>query len=366
MALLGAIVLGLVWPEPGATGGLLRLDGVNQVGIAAIFFLHGAMLAPRSLRAQSGRWRVHALIQGITFLVFPAICFLVYWFGASWLPEETRIGIFFLGALSSTISSSIAMTSVARGNVPIAIFNATLSGLLGLFVTPALMGLLMMLPAAAVSLAGAGALDGQAISQATTQTISMADTFLRIFKLLMVPLLVGQLLHALIGRWLQERRRATGLFERGVIVLIVLNAFSNATASGLWSQYGLGLLLKIGVIVVGLLVFALVVCRWISRAAGLARADEVAVVFCGSTKSLANAAPLAQIMFGASPVGGMILLPVVLYHQLQLIVIAIMAKSYARAAAADEDVAGEAGAAGAPPPRDTSTSDQRDASDQLH
>ncbi|WP_157071634.1 bile acid:sodium symporter family protein [Steroidobacter denitrificans] len=335
LALLGAIVLALMWPAPGASGGLLHLERMNQIGIALIFFLHGAVLSPQTLRAESGRWRVHMLIQSITFLIFPAICFVVYWCGASWLPYETRLGIFFLGVLSSTISSSIAMTAIALGNVPIAIFNATLSGLLGLFVTPFFMALLMTLPGAGSDVA-AGLSFGLTLHPedpaGAGHAATMADAFVRILRLLLLPLLAGQLFHPLIGRWLQARKRTTGLFERTVIVLIVLNAFSNATAGGLWSQYSLILMLSIGMIVVLLLFAILALCKWISRLAGLSRTDEAAFVFCGSTKSLANAAPMAQIMFGASPMGGMILLPIVLYHQLQLVVIAIMARSYARAA----------------------------------
>jgi len=335
LALLGAIVLALAWPAPGASGGLLHLEWLNQLGIALIFFLHGAVLSPRALRAESGRWRVHVLIQGITFLVFPAICVLVYWCGAPWLPYETRLGIFFLGVLSSTISSSIAMTAIALGNVPIAIFNATLSGLLGLFVTPLFMGLIMALSAGSVApevSAGLALLPENPAVAGAGHAATMTDAFVRILKLLLLPLLAGQLFHPLIGGWLQARSRATGLFERGVIVLIVLNAFSNATAGELWSKYSPALMLSIGLIVVLLLFAILALCKWVSRLAGLPRADEAAFVFCGSTKSLANAAPMAQIMFGTSPMGGMILLPIVLYHQLQLIVIAVMARSYARAA----------------------------------
>lgn len=337
LALLGAIVLALVWPAPGASGGLLQLEWLNPLGIASIFFLHGALLSPRTLRAESGRWRIHALIQSITFLIFPGICLLVYWRTASWLPSEMRLGVFFLGVLSSTISSSIAMTAIARGNVPIAIFNATLSGLLGLFITPLCMGLVMALPDFSANEIMRPPMElalpwGNTPEAGSGHAAIMVEALLRILKLLLLPLLAGQLLHSLIGPWLQARRQLTGLFERAVIVLIVLNAFSNATAGGLWSRYSPGLLLGMAAIVALLLLAILMICKWLSRLVGLSRADEAAFVFCASTKSLANAAPMAQILFGASPVGGMILLPVVLYHQLQLLIIAVMARSYARTA----------------------------------
>lgn len=312
LAILGAITFALVWPAPVVNGGVLHLDRVVQIGMGLIFFFHGSALAPQNLKAEAGKWRVHLLIQSTTFIVFPLLAYLAYRVGATFLTPEARLGIFFLGVVSTTISSSITMTSVAKGNVAIAIFNATLSGLLGLFITPLLIS---------------------AISTVGTLEISLTDAFARIFTLLLLPFIVGQLLRPWLGVRLQAYKRQTGLFERGVIVLIVLNAFANVTASGLWSHYDTAILLQIAAIVALLLVVIILLTRLVSRALGLPRADEVAFVFCGSTKSLANGAPIAQILFGATAASGLILLPLVLYHQLQLIVISIMARSYARDAA---------------------------------
>lgn len=310
LAILGAIMLALVWPAPAVNGGFLRLDRVVQIGMGLIFFFHGTALAPQNLRAEAGKWRLHLLIQSTTFIVFPLLAYLVYRFGAAFLTPEARLGVFFLGAVSTTISSSITMTSVGRGNVAVAIFNATLSGLLGLFVTPLLIS---------------------GISTVSALEISLTDALARIFTLLLLPFIAGQLLRPWIGHRLQAYKRQTGLFERGVIVLIVLNAFANVTASGLWSRYDAVSLLQIAGIVALLLAAIILLTRTVGRAFGLPRADEVAFVFCGSTKSLANGAPIAQILFGSSAASGLILLPLILYHQLQLIVISVMARAYARA-----------------------------------
>lgn len=312
LAILGAIALALLWPAPVANGGLLHLDKVVLVGMGLIFFFHGAALAPQTLRSEAAKWRVHLLIQSITFVVFPLLAWLAYRATQPLLSQEARMGLFFLGAVSTTISSSIAMTSVGRGNVSIAIFNATLSGLIGLFLTPFLMSLIRTVDAL---------------------EISLADAFARICTLLLLPFVAGQVMRPLIGRSLQAHKKKTSLFERSVIVLIVLNAFANATVGGLWSHYDVATLLQIGLAVALLLAIVLGITRFASRAMGLPRADEVAVVFCGSTKSLANGAPIAQILFGASAAGGLILLPLVLYHQFQLIVISMMARRYAALAA---------------------------------
>jgi len=314
LAILAAVVVALIWPAPAADGGILHLDRITEAGIALIFFSHGAALDPRTLRAEAGKWRVHALIQAMTFVVFPLLAFVIYKCSESWLPDEARIGFFFLGTLSSTISSSIALTAVGRGNVPIAIFNATVSGLLGLLITPVLLGLIITVEG---------------------QPISVVQTFERIVVLLLLPLLLGQVLQGLIGSWVRSHKKGMGLLERAVIVLIVLSTFSNATAAALWSHYDATVLLMIAVVVALLLGVVLWIGRGVSRQLGLPRADEVAFVFCGSTKSLANGAPIAKIVFGASPAAGMILLPLVFYHQLQLVVISMLAKAYARKAASE-------------------------------
>lgn len=297
-----------MWPAPAVNGGALHLDTAVLFGMGLIFFFHGAALAPQTLKAEAAKWRVHLAIQATTFVLFPLLALAAYWSTRSLFEPEARLGFFFLGAVSTTISSSITLTSVARGNVAIAIFNATLSGLLGLFLTPLLMG---------------------AIGTANNYEISLAHAFARIFTLLLLPFIAGQVMRPLVGRRLQAWKRQTGLFERAVIVLIVLNAFANVTASGLWSDYDLGTLLMIGAVVALMLGIVIWLTRVLSRVMRLPLTDEIALVFCGSTKSLANGAPLAQILFGATAAGGLILLPLVFYHQLQLIVISAMAQRYA-------------------------------------
>jgi solute carrier family 10 (sodium/bile acid cotransporter), member 7 len=318
IALVSAIVLALLWPQPGAADGVLHLGLVTHAGIALIFFVHGANLSAHSLRAGAGHWRLHVLIQGTTFVVFPVLGGLSWLATGALMPDSLRLGVFYLCAISSTISSSVAMTAVARGNVAAAVFNATLSGLIGMVATPFLVGLLRTFD-------GAGPTLGEAI--------------LDILKTLLAPFALGHLCRPLLARPLERYRRLLSLLDRGVIVLIVYVAFAESTRAGLWRQFSPGTFALVAVIVVILLASALGFATIASRWLALPVQDESAAVFCGATKSLANGAPIAKILFAGHPAMGMIMLPLLLYHPVQLIVLAAFARRYAlRAAVSGSDV----------------------------
>lgn len=308
MAMIGAILLALIFPALGASGGPLHLDMVMPIGIAAVFFLHGAALSPASLRAGAAHWRLHLMVQATTFLLFPVIGGIIWFSTRQMLPEGLRLGFFFLSALPSTISSSIAMTALARGNVAVAVFDATLSGLIGMVATPLLIGLVVAQGAHGPPL---------------------VDAILGIMRTLLVPFALGQLCRPWIGARVAANKRVTTIVDRGVIVLIVLASFSESTAAGLWRHFSLPVLLGVAVLAIVLLGVVLAWSRLACRMIGLDRADEAAAVFCASKKSLANGAPMAQLLFVGNPSLGMIMLPMMLYHQIQLIVCAQLARRYA-------------------------------------
>jgi len=314
ISMASAIILALLWPALGTSDGPLHLGLVTEIGIAMVFFLHGAALSPQALRAGAVHWRLHLLVQSTTFVLFPAIGFGIWLATKGVMPDGLRLGFFYLCALSSTISSSVAMTGIARGNVAVAVFNASLSGLIGMIATPFLVGL--------VSVTGAGG-------------PSMGDAILDIVKTLLLPFAFGQLCRSLIGGWVGRNKKLTSTLDRGVIVLIVYNSFSESTLSGLWSKFSIATFALVAVIAFLLLVLALLYTTGISRWMGLSKADEAAAVFCGSKKSLANGAPIAKILFAGNPAIGMIMLPVLIYHQIQLIVCANLARRYAERAKAE-------------------------------
>jgi sodium/bile acid cotransporter 7 len=254
------------------------------------------------------------LVQSTTFLLFPIVGFGLWFATKGLMADGLRLGFFYLCALSSTISSSVAMTGIARGNVAVAVFNATLSGLIGMIATPFLVGL--------VSATGAGG-------------PSIGGAILDIVKTLLIPFALGQLCRPLIGGWIGRNKKVTSTLDRGVIVLIVYNSFCESTLSGLWSKFSVATFVLVSGLALLLLVFALLYTTLLSRWMGLSKADEAAAVFCGSKKSLANGAPIAKILFAGNPAIGMIMLPLLLYHQIQLIVCANLARRYAERAKAD-------------------------------
>lgn len=218
------------------------------------------------------------------------------------------MGFFYLAVLPSTVSSSVAMTALARGHVAAAVLNATLSTLLGVFLTPLLVSLVM---------SGAG------------HSFDVGQTMLKVAQMLLLPFVAGHLLRPWLASWFARIKPVTTVFDRAVIVLLVWSAFSDSVADGLWTRHGWGLLAQAAV---GAVLF-LVPMLWFTRA--LARwmrfpvEDEIVAVFCGSKKTLASGMPMAKLLFGGSAAMGVLVLPIMLYHQIQLFVCAVMARRYA-------------------------------------
>lgn len=315
LSIAAAVGLAVAAPGIGASTSAIPFGAIAAVGISLVFLLHGANLSREALRAGAVNWRLHLFVQSATFVFFPATGAAIYFATAGWLPDAVRLGFFYLGALSSTISSAVATVAIARGNIPAAIFNATLSGLIGMVVTPVLMGLVQ---------AGAGQL-------------SLLDAILDIAGKLLLPFVVGHALRPWLGETIARHKAWVTRLDRGVIVLIVYTAFCNSTQAGVWSSFGPIVLATVGVLVAAWLGAVILVTTLGSRRLGFPVDDEVTAVICGSQKSLANGAPIAKVLFGASPALGAILLPLMLYHPLQLIVCSALARRYAARGADRED-----------------------------
>lgn len=309
MAMLAVIGFAFAWPELGASGGPLPVSLITGIGISVVFFLHGAGLSREALSSGATNWRLHLLIQSCTFLFFPALGAILMVSTTSILPLEARMGLFFLCVLSSTISSSIALVAMARGNVSAAVFNASLSGIIGMILTP-----MLMAPVIGAHLAGQQ---------------SLLSSIFEIAAKLLLPFAAGHMLRPLLAALLAKRKKWVGRLDRGVILMIVYASFCQSTADGLWSRYDPTTIAILAGFVALLLVLVLTLARLFARLLGFNREDEITAVFCGSTKSLANGAPIAQTLFGGNPAMGMILLPLMIYHQLQIIVCTLLAQRYA-------------------------------------
>jgi len=312
LALIAVVVTATVLPCQGTSETVFKWLAV--FAIAALFFLQGARLSREAVLSGLTHWRLHLLIMAATFVVFPILGVTLHLLLRPLLSEPLWMGVLFVCALPSTVQSSIAFTSIARGNVPAAICAATASNLIGIFLTPLLVTLLMRLHGAGISF---GEVE-------------------KIVLQLLVPFLAGQALRPLIGEWAARNRRILAVTDRSSILLVVYVAFSEAVVHGIWHQLP-PLRFVILVAVNGILLGAvLLITTYGSRALKFPRADEVAIVFCGSKKTLASGIPMANVLF-AGPAVGMTVLPLMIFHQMQLMVCAWLARRYAERAEREEE-----------------------------
>ncbi|MBF9002612.1 MULTISPECIES: bile acid:sodium symporter family protein [Vibrio] len=303
-----AIGLAILTPNIGKTGGVLELNYVTELGIAIVFFLHGLGLSPKAIKEGVANWKMHIYIQLATFAVYPLLWVLFGNTMLTYMPSALAFGFCYLFVLPSTISSSVTMTSVGKGNVPGAIFNASLSSILGVFITPALIQLFMGLHGAHIDL--------------MASVISIA-------KLLLVPMILGQLLRPYLVDWATRNKKIVGKVDKYVIILIVYNAFCDSVNNGIWSQFSIGLLATSIIACFVVLMVMVHLIQWGARRCHFALPDEVAAVFCGTKKTLAAGIPMAKVIFGADPRLGMLLLPIMLYHPMQIFYCAMLANRYA-------------------------------------
>ncbi|WP_417760840.1 bile acid:sodium symporter family protein [Shewanella sp.] len=308
VGMLCAIALATVSENIGKTDGIIHLDQLTGIGVAIVFFLHGLGLSPQAIRAGISNWRLHIFIQSATFVAYPALWLLLGKGFTAVLPMALALGFCYLFVLPSTISSSVAMTSVGKGNVPGAIFNASLSSILGVFLTPLLIQLFM----------GFEGLQ-----------LDLAQSVMSIGKLLLLPMVAGQLLRPLLVAYVERHKSVVNKIDKYVIILIVYNAFCDSVAQHIWSDFSLPLLLLCIAACCVVLLIMVHIIQWSARKVGFARPDEVAAVFCGTKKTLAAGVPMAKVIFGADPNLGMILLPIMLYHPLQIFYCAMLANRYA-------------------------------------
>jgi sodium/bile acid cotransporter 7 len=311
--LIGTVILASVLPCRGE--GAVVFGFITNAAIFLLFFLHGAKLSREAIVAGVGHWRLHLLVAASTFVLFPILGLAVRALGAGRIDSGMTAGVLFLCLLPSTVQSSIAFTSIARGNVPAAVCSATLSNVAGIFITPLLVGLFM----GSLAKGGHNGIDLHSIQSIAIQ--------------LLLPFIAGHLSRPLTARFLARYKSIVSKVDRGSILLVVYTAFSAAVVEGLWRRLSAGDIALVLVLDAVVLAIALVCTTIAARSLGFSREDEIAIVFCGSKKSLASGVPMAGVLFPAAAVGP-IIVPLMLFHQMQLMVCAVMARHYASKAEA--------------------------------
>lgn len=282
-------------------------DALASIAICLLFLMQGARLPRTVLLAGMTHWRLHLLILASTFVLFPILGMTLHALFPDMLNASLWPGVLFLCALPSTVQSSIAFTAIGKGNVAAAICSATASNIVAIFLSPALASI--MLPT-----------NGGTVSAASVEQIVL---------LLLVPFCIGQLLHGTLGSSLTRAQGVVALLDRGSILLIVYVAFSGAVVQGIWSALPPAELVQLLVVIAVIFASALAVTAWASRRLGFSKSDEVAIVFCGSKKSLVTGIPMAKVLL-VGPALGFAVLPLIIFHQLQLFACAWLAGRYAQ------------------------------------
>ncbi|MBC8730835.1 bile acid:sodium symporter family protein [Paraburkholderia sp. UCT2] len=318
LCLVGTVILASFLPVHGQAA--VGFNWVTNIAVGLLFFLHGAKLSREAIIAGATHWRLHLVVLLSTFALFPLLGLALKPVLSPLVTPSLYAGVLFLCTLPSTVQSSIAFTSIAKGNVPAAVCSASASSLLGIFVTPALVSVIVT-------------------NQAASGGASPWHTIGNIVLQLLVPFVAGQLLRPLIGKWIEKNRGVLKFVDQGSILLVVYGAFSEAVTEGLWHTIPLSALGGLVVVSAVLLALALAVTIFASKRLGFSRADQITIIFCGSKKSLAAGVPMAKVIFASHAVGAVVL-PLMLFHQIQLMVCAALAQRWGA-----RDLSGESNAA---------------------
>ncbi|WP_026944714.1 bile acid:sodium symporter family protein [Algoriphagus marincola] len=309
LGLILAIFLAWLFPKLGSSEGPIHWKPWINGGIALVFFFYGVKLNPRQFMEGLSNWKLHLTIQLFTFIVFPFLVLLIFrWL--PWVDQDFELGISYLAALPSTVSASVVMVNIAGGNVPAAIFNASISGLLGVVITPAWMGIL------AENL-GQGEVD-------------FWPTFVDLTIKVILPVFAGVLLHGKLFPLIRSHLKRLKYLDQAIIMMIVFTAFSDSFYQKIFQSYSWLSLLKIAFLMLILFLMVLLSIELVSRLLGFSIKDRITALFCGSKKSLVHGVVIGKVMFPDPAVLGLVLLPVMLYHFQQLLIGSSLAEWFGR------------------------------------
>ena len=309
LSIIGTILIAYFFPQWGAQESKILIDMISAIGISLIFFFYGLKLNPTQLKAGLKNWKLHLLVQSATFLMFPLLVLLFRPLIQNQEQETIWLAFFFLAALPSTVSSSVVMVSMAKGNIPAAIFNASISGIIGIAITPLWMGLF--------------------VNDAQTD-FDFTDIYLKLVGQIILPVVLGLLLQRFLGKFAHKHSSKLTLFDKSIILLIIYKSFAESFNDNIFSSVSL---LDLGAIFIGVIVLfgiAFLLTGFISKKLKLNTEDQITAQFCGTKKSLVHGTVFSKILFGNMASVGIILLPLMLFHATQILIISIVASKLAK------------------------------------
>ncbi|OTG72410.1 bile acid:sodium symporter [Acinetobacter sp. ANC 4169] len=301
------VILASIVPVSGLAADVFGI--ITSIAIAILFFLHGAKLSREAVVQGMLHWKFHVVVFAFTFALFPVLGLLAQPVLLPLLGKELYWGFLFMCFLPSTVQSSIAFTSVAKGNVASAVCSASFSNIVGMFITPVLVSVFIL---------------GQ-----SQHGFNPTSSIIQITLLLLVPFVLGQMLRPYVYPLMLKKPGIVKAFDQGTILMVVYAAFSGAVVAGLWQEVSWQTLLVLTVACSIFLTMIMLLALYIPKWLGFNRADQIAMFFCSSKKTLASGVPMAQILFIGQPLG-MIVLPIMIFHQIQLMVCGIIANYWSK------------------------------------
>lgn len=308
LGLIFMVFLAWLFPFYGTTESPIPLQAITKYGVAIIFFFYGLRLSPEKLRTGLSNWKLHLVIQITTFILFPLFVLI---FSALLNHPEYKLlwlGTFYLAALPSTVSSSVVLISIAGGNLSAAIFNASISSIIGIFITPIWMSFFI---------------------DETGGSAELLDTIIKLCLQVLAPVILGLLLHSRVGSFTEKNKTWLRYFDQSIILLIVYTAFSESFYGDMFTDHSLMEILLLGLTMFLFFLFMFALMHILSSIFKFNREDRITLLFCGSKKSLVQGAVMGRVLFPNPVTFGIILLPLMLYHALQLITGSIIAERMA-------------------------------------
>jgi sodium/bile acid cotransporter 7 len=282
---------------------------VSGAGISLIFFFYGLKLNYTIIREVLKKWKLHLIVQTATFILFPLLVLLFYPFIETDMGHTLWLAVFFLAVLPSSVSASVVMVAVAKGNVPAAIFNASISGIIGILITPIWMSYFI---------------------EVKTMEFDFSEIYFSLITEIIVPLFLGILLQRFFGGWAVRNAFKIALFDKSIILLIVFKSFSESFANGIFSSIGILDMLLLALVVIALFWLVYYIIKFVCFRFNINREDSIAIQFCGSKKSLIHGSVMSKIMFAHLPFVGIMLLPLMLFHGFQIVFISFIAARKAK------------------------------------
>lgn len=307
-SIIGVIGLAYVFPQLGREESGIPLDIIVSIGISLIFFFYGLKLSKQQISSGLKNWRLHLLVQSSTFLLFPIIVISFYPLIEQGVSEHLWLAFLFLAALPSTVSSSVVMVSMAKGNIPAAIFNASISGLIGIVVTPLWVGLFL---------------------QESGVDYELGEIYLKLLLEILLPVVLGLLLQRFLGGIVQKYARQLSLFDKAIILLIIYKSFVESFDEGIFTSVSLTDLAGISIATIGLFYVVYFITGFLSRVLKFNKEDQITAQFCGTKKSLVHGTVFSKVLFPESISIGLMILPLMIFHAFQIVFISFIASQLA-------------------------------------